>query len=188
MQYVRVCSYAYVAILMASCATALPSMNSVDPNNLADNQSIIIFSTSSVTMCPTHLTTISLKPEAGSPYTALFVNNPRVQSDFENEFGKVFAIPLPPGRYTFQLGSANAFVGYRSPDGDFYDRGDLSITESFELRRREIRYVGELAFTGCGRVSWSILDKKDRDLVHLTTIDPRMRVDQVNVELVRRAR
>ena len=40
MQYLRICSYAYVAILVTGCATALPSMNSVDPNNLANNQSI----------------------------------------------------------------------------------------------------------------------------------------------------
>lgn len=188
MRYLRICSYAYVAILMTGCTTTLPSMSSVDPSNLANHQSIVVFSTSSVTLCPTHLTTISLKPEAGNPYTALFVNNPRVPSDFEDEFGKVFAIPLPPGRYTFQLGSANAFINYRRPDGGFYDRADPNITEPFELRPQEIRYVGELAFAGCGTVSIDVHDKQSRDLGLLATIDPRMRVDDVSVELVRRLR
>ncbi len=101
--------------LLSGCAATLPTIHDVDLNNLADNQSVLIFSTGAFEACKFNTAQVVVKKEENNPAMldsigVYQLNNGYVDSFFEEEYGLVYSTILEPGTYDFWLSSTNSFL------------------------------------------------------------------------------
>ena len=163
------------------CAQPLPTILSVDPNNLTNEQAVLIVSAGTDKTCIAHGSAFVVKessrrPMMGDSIGVFQLNNGFVKSDFDSGWGKVYTTILKPGEYDFWLYMQHPYASFS---------GDTTFTESFVLEPGQVKYVGEVYSTGCSSVSVVIHDKSERDLKLLKQVKPDLILSEVTVQILR---
>ena len=102
-------------------------------------------------------------------------NNPFVQSDFEEQYGKVYTIAVAPGDYDFWLLVNNATWRYKDP----------ILTQPIRAKAAQVKYIGEFFLTGCGSVNIKVQDRSKRDIEFLQRSEPSLDAGNVIIDLAR---
>ncbi|MDF2153435.1 hypothetical protein [Vibrio sp. CAU 1672] len=176
---IALCVSTLSTTLLAGCATPtlIPNILSVDPNNLSEQQAILIVSTAADETCTSFSSAIVIK-ESNQPPTLLSsigtmqLNNSFVKSDFKGEYAKVYSTIIKPGEYDFWLQSQNPYFEFTDP----------LLTSSFTLEPGEIKYVGEIHSDGCNSLTITANNKSERDINFLKSLQPKLDTKAVSIE------
>lgn len=166
-------------VVMSGCAS-LESIESVEINNLKEDQAVIILSTGSLIACKFNTAQIVVKDSNKNPALLSSIgvyqlNNAYIHSHFETEYGLVFSTVLKPGTYDFWLSNSNPFVSYNAP----------MLTKPITLKPKEVRYVGEFYSDNCGGngdMNVKVNDRSERDLNLIKTRKEDLSLEKVVVE------
>lgn len=169
--------------VLTGCATTLPTVNDIDVNNLEENQSVLIFSAGAYEACKINTVQVVVKKSEneaslGDSIGVYQLNNGYIDSFFESEYGLVYSTVLEPGTYDFWLSNTNPFFSYDEP----------MITESFTLKSKEIKYIGEIYGDRCGGngdITIMVHDKNERDLNYIENNVADIDINTIVVEPVK---
>lgn len=160
--------------LLNGCGTfQYPSIHNVDPRNLKSNESIFIVSSGASETCRVEASYVLVK--SGEEKISLFpLNNGFSESMFDDEYGLVFTMILPPGDYEFWHYAGHPYVNDEYP-----------LTNSITIKPQEIKYIGEFyAFGACGNPSVSIRDRRKRDIDRVILDAPNLNVNSIIIDIV----
>ncbi|MGC3982421.1 MAG: hypothetical protein QM808_14320 [Steroidobacteraceae bacterium] len=177
------------AIGLSGCATPMKGIRDVDINELGADQALLVLSTAADETCVSFSSAILLREAAKGSTPAKNVavyqlNNKFVKSDFQDEYGKVWATVLPPGEYDFALSAINPFMTYSKDETDSNGRYDPAITKAFSLSPRSVKYVGEIHSDGCGSVLIHVRDRRQRDIKFLSTTEPKLASKEIEYDIL----
>ncbi|MUK42335.1 hypothetical protein GNP61_12320 [Aliivibrio fischeri] len=169
--------------VLTGCATTLPTVYDVDVNNLEENQSVLIFSAGAYEACKINTVQVVIKkaedPAVFADSIGVYqLNNGYIDSFFESEYALVYSTVLEPGTYDFWLSNTNPFFSYDEP----------MITESFTLKPKEIKYIGEIYGDRCGGngdITIMVHDKNERDLNYIKNNVADIDINTIVVEPVK---
>ena len=111
------CLLTIVSAALTACAVQVPDISTVDVNNLTEEQAVLIFSTAADNTCVSFGSSVVLKPVSapanfGDSIGGRQLNNPFIDSHFEDEYALVHTMVLAPGEYDFWLHSTNPNTVY----------------------------------------------------------------------------
>ena len=167
----------FIALLTA-CAVQVPDISTVDPNNLSEEQALLIFSTAADDTCVSFGSSVVLKPVSaasnlGESIGGRQLNNPFVDSHFEDDYVLVHTMVVSPGEYDFWLHSTNP--------NTYYEDEEQIVSKPFSIAPKEIRYIGEIRSTGCKEIRLTVSDRRKRDLEFVSSSSPSFNVETVAV-------
>jgi len=169
---------AFFLVLLTACAVQVPDISAVDVNNLTEEQALLIFSTAADNTCVSFGSSVVLKPVSaasnlGESIGGRQLNNPFVNSHFEDEYALVHTMVVSPGNYDFWLHSTNPYT--------YYENEKQIVSKPFSIAPKEIRYIGEIRSSGCKEIWITVSDRRDRDLEFVSTSNPSLNMETVAV-------
>ena len=174
MYFIKLSITLILAGILAGCAAAqYPSIHNVDPLHLKDNESIFIVSSGASETCKVEASYVLVK--SGEEKISLFpLNNGFSDSMFDDEFGLVFTMVVPPGVYEFWHYAGHPYVS-----------DEYLLTNPISIKPKEIKYIGEFyAFGGCGNPRISIRDRRNRDINRVMLDAPGLNDKSIIIDIV----
>ena len=176
-----------IAIALSACASA-PSIETVNPNNLSNEQAIIAFTIGDLSynagcvFWAQIAVDLQLVDEEGyGPTVTPFFGLPTGGSDkqgrgfTEEDHAQVHALVVEPGDYRFYVTPVMSHL---------WEYESRPETHTFGIGPGEIKFVGGIYATSC-HGSVEIRDTSSRDVPKLRELSPEIDLDQVTVEIVR---
>lgn len=162
-------------VAISGCANN--SITSVNPNNLSDKEALIIVSGGAYETCK--MTPISAHVQkANKLYTVsetiIHLNNPYIESHFDDEYGLVRTIVVKPGEYELKFFTQNPYLSLK----------DSIITKPFTMKPRQIRYIGEMHSNRCVGVTIKVNNRSERDLNYVRKLASNLNLENVDIDLV----
>ncbi len=161
----------FLAILLSGCAT-YPTIDTVDPSSLDNNQAVIVISTGEPSRCHFRHTINLGGPSAASGFSGQPATS-KLEFNFTGEYSALHTVVVEPGTYRF----------YTAPlYSNWVEYVPVPQTELFDISGGEIRYVGEIYRTNCGSANFVIRDKGQRDISRLLEFVPEVDSSQISIE------
>ncbi len=176
-----------IAIVLSACAS-VPTIESVNPNSLSNEQAIIAFTLGDLSYnagcvfwvqvsVDLQLVIDESRGRTVTPFFGItsYMDEPQGRGFTEEDHAKVHALVVEPGEYRFYVTPVMSHL---------WEYDSRPETHTFGVGPGEIKFVGGLYATSC-RGSMEIRDTSVRDVPKLRELSPEIDLDQVTVEIVR---
>ncbi|MBD1388351.1 hypothetical protein IC617_02825 [Neiella sp. HB171785] len=161
-------------LALSGCAQPLPTILNVDPNELSNEQAVLIVSAGAAETCISFSSAFVIKesakqPTLGDSIGVYQLNNNFVDSDFDDEYAKVYSTVLKPGQYDLWLYHQNPYFSFDDP----------VFTKPFTLEGGQVTYIGEVHSDGCNSMQITVKNKSERDLWQIKSYQPEIDLSKV---------